>query len=159
MSDRKEAIKAMLNDSYAMLNAVLDAVGDRWETPIYSDGLQWNARQIVIHLADAERGHYNQITNIAEGNDIIPPDFDIQRFNRRTTEKNAEKTVAQARDEIAQSRAALHAWLDAVDAEKLDRTGRHASLNIMSVAQILKIVSDHERGHAKDIAAALHITV
>ncbi len=39
MSDRKEAIKAMLNDSYAMLNAVLDAVGDRWETPIYSDGL------------------------------------------------------------------------------------------------------------------------
>lgn len=159
MSDHKETLKTMLIDSHARLNAVLDAVGDRWETPIYSDGLQWNARQIVIHLADAERGHYNQITNIAEGNDIIPPDFDIERYNRRTTEKNAEKTVAQARAEIAQSRAALLAWLEAVDAEKLDRTGRHASLNIMSVAQILKLVATHERGHAQDIAAALNITL
>jgi len=155
----KESLKAMLNESHALLNAVLDAVGDQWESPIYADGLQWNARQIVVHLADAERGHYNQVTNIAEGNDIIPPDFDIERYNRRTTDKNADKTVEQARAEIAQTRAALLAWLDAVDADKLERSGRHASLVIMSVAQILKIVSDHERGHAQDIANALNITV
>ncbi len=81
----KQSLKTMLTESHALLNAVLDSVGDQWEAPIYADGLQWNARQLVIHLADAERGHYNQITNIAEGNDIIPPDFDIERYNRRAT--------------------------------------------------------------------------
>lgn len=159
MSERKEILKTMLTESHETLNHVLDAVGDRWDTPIYSDGLQWTARQIVVHLADAERGHYNQLTNIAEGREVIPPDFDIERYNKRTTEKHAEKTVAQARAEIAESRKALMAWLDSLDADKLTRTGRHASLNIMSVEEILKIVARHEREHAQDIARALNIAL
>jgi uncharacterized protein (TIGR03083 family) len=159
MTMNKAELRQALDDSRALLNRVLDQVGDRWETPVYSDGLQWTVRQIVAHLADADRGHNNQAMNIAEGRDIIPPDFDIQRYNARTTEKSAAKSGDQARAELAESRAALLPWLDAVDDAKLALEGRHASLRVMPVWKILMVTASHEQGHAKDIAAALGITI
>lgn len=153
----KAELRETLDKSRDYLNRVLDQVGDRWETPVYSDGLQWNVRQIAAHLADADRGHNAQVMNIAEGRDIIPADFDVQRYNARTTEKSADKSADQSRAELEASRAALITWLDTLDDDKLTREGRHASLQVMPVWKILRIMSLHERGHAQDIARALEI--
>lgn len=155
MSERIETIKTQLVNSRARLDAVLDAVGDRWEMQVYSDGLGWSVRQLINHLADADRGHNNQVMNIAEGNDIIPADFDIERYNKRVTEKTAEKSAEQSRAELAEYRAQLLAWLDTLDETKLDQQGRHASLRVLSVEQILQVQSDHERTHADDIARTI----
>lgn len=159
MSERRELLQAKLRETRSQLNTVLDQVGDRAETQVYSDGLAWTVRQVVAHLADAEKGHYNQLTNIAEGRDIIPPDFDIERYNKRVTEKTAEKTIEQSRADLEAIRAQLVDWLNTVDDEKLDRTGRHASLKIMSVHEILKLLYRHERLHTTDIANALGIQI
>ena len=144
---------------YCPVAHALDQVGDRWDAPVYADGLAWNVRQVVVHLADAERGHYSQASNIAEGKDIIPADFDIQRYNKRTTEKTADKTPEQAREELNAHRAQLLTWLDSVEDTKLDREGRHASLRILSVEAILRHLASHERTHAQEIADALGIRV
>lgn len=159
MIDRKEVLKTKLEESRTRLNAVLDQIGDRWEQQVYSDGLQWTVRQIVVHLADADRGHYNQVINIADGKDIIPEDFDIERYNKRTTEKRAEVTAEQARESLAESRALMLSWLQDLDPAKLDNTGRHASLNIMTVHDIVRLTALHEQDHANDIAKALDITI
>ncbi len=155
MTDRKQTLKAKLHDARSYLDSVLDRVEDRWEMQVYSDGLQWTVRQIVIHLADAGRGHNNQAMNIAVGKDIIPEDFDIQRYNRRVTEKSAEKTTEAALQELRDNRAALMEWLDTVDDSALDNKGRHASLQIMTVEEILLNQANHEHGHATDIENAL----
>ena len=159
MSDRIEHIKAELEASRAHLMAIVDAVDGRWEARVYSDGLEWTVRQLLNHLADAERGHYNQVINIAEGRDIIPPDFDIERYNASVTRKTADKTAEQALQDLTKSRGKLVFWLDSLDDSKLDQKGRHASLRILTVAQILEVVAAHERGHADDIAAALGISI
>ena len=93
----------------------------------------------------------------AEGQQVIPPDFDVQRYNARTTEKLASKTVGEARAEMTQSRQVLLEWLESVDEEKLSREGLHASGNVMTVRNMLRIQALHERDHARDIAAALGI--
>ncbi len=157
MSERIQRITATLDETRARLNSLLDQVGDRWETQVYSDGLQWTVRQLLNHLADADRGHNNQVMNIAEGKDIIPADFDVERYNRRVTEKTVDKPAAQAREELAESRAALIAWLSTLDEAKLEMQGRHASLRILTVEQILQVLNDHERAHAEDIAKALNL--
>lgn len=157
MSERIVQIRQELAESRALLDRVLDAVGDRWETQVYSDGLAWTVRQLANHLADADRGHNHQVMNIAEGNEVIPPDFDVERYNRRLTEKTAEQSGEQARALLNASRAQLNAWLDTLDDDQLDRQGRHASLNILTVYQILQVMCEHERAHARDIAAALGI--
>jgi uncharacterized protein (TIGR03083 family) len=159
MTDRKVELKSKLEESRRILNRVLDQVGDRWDTPVYADGLGWTVKQITAHLVDAERGHYTQASNIAEGRDIIPADFDIERYNKSRTEKNQDKTVAQSRAELEEARAQLLSWLDGLEDEKLDRRGRHASLQIMTVRDILRLLALHERGHANDIARALNLSL
>jgi len=157
MSERKEKLMARLSESRDYVNRVFDKVGDRWEQPVYSDGLAWSVRRLANHLADADRGHNNQVMNIAEGRDIIPEDFDIERYNRRVTEKTTDKSAEAALEELNQSREILRDWLFALDESKLDARGRHATLRVMSVEEILYQQADHEEAHARDIASALEI--
>ena len=156
MSQRIEAVKQKLAEGRQYLNSIFDQVsGDQWETKVYSDGLQWTVRQIAAHLADADRGHNRQVMSIAEGESIIPEDFDIERYNASITRKSADKTVAESREYLNKSREELLAWLNTLDEATLDRKGRHASLKILSIEQILEWMPQHERLHAKDVATAL----
>lgn len=159
MSERIQALKAKLAESRAYLNRVLDAVGSSWDNAVFSDGAAWDVRQLLIHLADADLGSNRQVMGIVEGAEIIPENFDLERYNRRAVEKRAEMTVEEARASLEESRAALNIWLDALDDSALDRRGRHASMRILSVGTILEIMADHERTHADDIAAALGINI
>ncbi|MDX2078607.1 MAG: DinB family protein [bacterium] len=159
MSERIEKIVERLKGSRAYWDSVVEQIGDRWETQVYSDGLAWNVRQVVNHVADADKGHNMQVMAIAEGKDPIPPDFDLERYNKRVTEKTTEKSSEQSLEELKIQRQALYDWLYAIDEVTLDKKGRHATLNIFTIEQFLKILSNHERDHAKDIATALNISV
>lgn len=153
----KAQLKDTLEASAAYIARVLDRVGDRWEQQIYPDGLQWNARQVLIHIVEADRGHNFQAMTIAEGKEAIPADFDVERYNARTTEKFAAKTADEARAELATHHQALLAWLDTVDDAKLNLEGRHASGAIMTVRNIIRLRAAHAERHARDIARVLEI--
>lgn len=159
MTPRLEQLQQTLTDSHAYVSRVLDAVGDGWDTQIYSDGAAWTARQLLIHLVISNQGLNNQVFGIAEGREVIPPDFDINRYNKRSVEKKAEMTNAEARASLNEARTALFQWMAAVDDSVLEREGRHASLQIMSLEVMLQLIADHERAHADDIARVLAIAV
>jgi hypothetical protein len=157
MSQRIESLRQELTEAHQYLNSVIDKIGDRWMVQVYSDGAQWNVRQLLIHLAISHQGLNNQAMGVAEGREVIPADFDINRYNRRSVEKRAEMTIDEARASLKESHVALLAWLDATDETALNYSGRHASLRILSVEEIVRNIADHERGHAGDIARALNI--
>jgi hypothetical protein len=157
MSERFDAIKAKMDAARAHLNGVLDKVGDRTEVQVYSDGAAWNVRQLAIHLSDADRGQSNLVKNIANGQDTIPADFDLDHYNKRSVEKRAEMTFEQARESLAATRQDLYDWLNGQDESILPKQGRHASLHILSIEQIFDVMANHERDHANDIAKALGI--
>lgn len=157
MASDKAHLRQKLLDSRAFLDSVLDQVGDRWDVQVYSDGAAWNVLQLLRHLADSDRGQSKTAMAIARGEDPIPPDFDLERYNQRMTEKHAAMTAEQAREQMRGTREALLAWLDDVEDAALQQQGRHASLQVFSVAQYLKIMALHERTHAQDIARVLSI--
>ena len=96
------------------------------------------------------------ISNYAEGKEFIPADYDIERYNKRSVDKQAEVTLEQAREALAQSRRELLAWSDdQPDDSFLDKTGRHANLKIMTISQIIDVMCGHEINHANDIVAML----
>lgn len=158
-SERIEKIKQKLAEARQYLDAVLDAAEAHQDVTVFSDGQGWTVRNLAVHLADADRGNARQVMGIAAGQEVIPPDFDLDRYNRRAIEKRAEMTYAEARASLAASRAELLAWLDTLDDTALDAEGRHASLNIMSVEKILGVMAWHERTHADDIARAAGLEV
>lgn len=154
-----QTLKAELAATRATLHSVLDQVGDRWETQIYSDGAAWTAHQLLIHLAITEQGQVNTIMAVAEGKNIVPEDFDLNRYNQRSVEKRAEMTVEQARQQLDETRAKFNDWLDHLDEATLDLTGRHGSLKVMSIAEFLQTIASHERAHADDMARVLGIRI
>lgn len=158
MSERIEKIKEHLASTRHYLSQVFDQVGDRWETPLYHDGAQWTIRQLAIHLSLADKGMGRQIMGIAEGGEGAPADFDLERYNKTSVEKRADKTIEEVRQDLAANRAELLAWLDSVkDESVLEKIGRHGSLAMLSIAQFLQLIADHEATHAKDIAQVLNI--
>jgi hypothetical protein len=159
MSERIQALKTQLAETREYLNKVLDAVGDRWQAPVYTEGLEWTVQQALNHLADSDRGHNLQAMSIANGRDLIPEDFDIERYNRGMTRKTAEKTVEEARIDLADAHRKLLKWLDTLNDSALDMKGRHATLRIMTVEELLLFQSMHVRGHVDDIAKSLDIDV
>ncbi len=152
-------IKQNLAEARQRLDRVLDAAEPHQDVTVFSDGQGWTVRHLLIHLADADRGNSRQAMSIAAGQEVIPPDFDLDRYNRRTIEKRGEMTFDEARVSLAASRAELLAWLDITHDAALDAQGRHATLRIMSVADILGLMAAHERMHAADIARAVGLDV
>ena len=154
VSERIEKHIARLRESRERLNAVLDRVpDDLWEQQIYSDGAQWTLRQLLIHLMLSDYGQNNVIMGIAEGKNIIPDDYDLNRYNSSSVGKRQAVTVEEARTGLAQSRARLVEWLHQIDESVLDKEGRHATMQILSIAQILNVMAGHEDGHSADIEA------
>ena len=152
-----QTLKFELSVARDYLNRILSQVGDRWETQIYTEGAAWTARQLLIHLAITDQGQSNTVMAIASGEELVPPDFDLERYNKRSVEKRAEMTVEEARQMLNDTRAKFNDWLDHVDEATLDLTGRHGSLNVYSIAEFLEVMATHERNHANDIARVLSI--
>jgi len=156
MSERLEEHKQRLAQAREKLNGALDAIGDKGDEQLYSDGAQWTLRQLALHLAISDIGHNNMIFHYAEGKEFIPADYDINRYNRRSVEKRDEMTLQEARASLAQSRENLLAWFDnAPDDSFLDKTGRHANLKILTISEITDVMVGHESTHADDILAML----
>lgn len=135
------------------LNDVLDAAQPYSDEQLYSDGAQWTVRQLAIHLAIADKGHNKMLEYISRGENLIPEDYDLNRYNKRSVEKSDDMTFEQARQSLAQSRQELLEWLENIDDATLEKEGRHASLHILTIAQIMNVMSRHEEGHASDLEA------
>lgn len=157
MSARIERLKGNLVDGRKRLYEVFDQVGDRWETQVYSDGAAWTVRQLGIHLVITDKGHNNMLMSIAKGENTIPEDFDLERFNKRSVEKRAEMTVPEIREALDKGAAERLAWLDSIEESALDKQGRHGSMHILSISQILKVIAHHDSDHANDVAKVLNI--
>ncbi len=156
MSKRMDDILKQLDQTRQSLKNVLDRLqpGD-WERSIQDEDQQWTARQILSHLVDAQRGMTNQLGKISLGEDVIPPDFDLNRWNRRAVEKAADKTTHELLAALDEGRAALKQALGGLSDEQLDKRGRHSSLKIMSVEEIAHLIGTHEADHARIIADKL----
>lgn len=157
MSERIEQHKAQLASARERLNDVFDQIGDHWHTQVYSEGAAWNIHQLAIHLMVSDKGQSNTVMGIARGENVVAEDFDLEKYNRRSVEKRADTSPDAVRASLAASRAELLAWLDTIDDAVLQKQGRHASMRILSVGQILDVMADHERTHANDIAKVLGI--
>lgn len=156
MSERIAALRTRLDESRERLNNILDQIGDRGDEQIYSEGAEWTIRQLAIHLALADKGHNQMVYRYSQDQEFIPADYDIERYNKRSVEKSDEMTLAQARESLNQSRAEFLEWLDNLDDDSvLDKTGRHATMQILPISDIIGIMASHEDGHSADMEAML----
>jgi hypothetical protein len=153
MSSRKDAIRqTVLADHTAGWAILTSLTPEQWTMPVPSDeGAQWLARDVLIHLAVSEPGQLGQIQRCLKGEVTVPDDFDLNRFNRRSVQKNADKSVADLLKEIEAGHALVLAELDKVSEDDLDKKGRHARGDVITVEQFFIRITEHRRQHAEEI--------
>jgi hypothetical protein len=137
--------------------AILQSVmPEQWERPVPSESdAPWKARDVLAHLAVSESGQLNQINKCIAGEPPVPDDFDLTRFNRRSVQKQVEKSPADLLQEIEAAHRKVLSRLEEVGEEDFDKKGRHARGDVLTVEQFFFRVTEHRRQHAEELQKAV----
>jgi hypothetical protein len=159
MSARKDAIhQALAADHAASLETLKRLTPEQWTQPVPSEeDAPWTARDVLAHLAISEAGHVGQITRCVAGEAPVPDDFDLRRYNRGSVKKRADKSPAELIAEIEAAYQQLLDLLDRVAEPDLDKTGRHARGDVLSVEQFFRRCTEHRRQHAEELKQAVKL--
>ena len=112
-------------------------------------------KQLLAHIAASESGQIKTAQAIAAGQPTVPDDFDLNRYNNRQVEKNKDRQPPEILFGMAESRQKLLAFLDEVPEDALDKRGKHARGDVISLEQLFLRISDHEAEHTAEIETAL----
>ncbi len=153
-SARRSERRQDLVDAQAGLMAVLGRVGDDdWSNESPNEG--WTIRDLLVHLATAERGFVPTLRRVAAGQGGVPDDFDPNRWNAGQLKRQAGTTAEQLLETLVTSHQEMLAFLDETDETALEQRGRVGSGGDDTLANGLRLVARHKRGHTADIEAAL----
>jgi hypothetical protein len=157
MSERKRKLRETMEADHAACMAVFGRLTpEQWQQPVPSDeGAEWRARDVLAHIAVSEAGQLGQITRLLEGGVTVPDDFDLNRFNRRSVQKQAEASEADLLSLLERDYAKVLSTLETVPEADLDKMGRHARGDTLTVEQFFHRVTEHRRQHAEQVAQAL----
>ena len=154
---RKDTIRATLHsNNTASLASLKSLTAEQWQMPVPSESdAPWTAKDVLSHLAISEGGHVGQITRAVAGEEPVPADFDLTRYNRRSVQKNAEKSVEDLLKDLETNFSQLVAKLDAITAADLDKQGRHARGDVLAVADFFLRCAEHRLDHAQQLQKAV----
>ncbi|OLS25353.1 MAG: hypothetical protein HeimC3_15670 [Candidatus Heimdallarchaeota archaeon LC_3] len=115
----------------------------------------WTIIEALRHLFEAERGMISLMMNINKGSEGVPEDFDLNRYNKRSVQKLAEKNLDLLLDGFKENRIRLFEFLTKISLTELAKKGRHGSLLILTIEQIFNLIGDHEQGHLNKIKSEI----
>ena len=157
MSTRKEALRSHMELQHAASWPVLEGLkGSDMSVEVYlaAEGT-WTVKDLLGHLADGERGNLGQAQRLVAGKQTVPPDFDIDRWNRGAVRKAANRSSAELLTTIAASYSRALSFLESIDDMDLEKVGLHSSGAMMTTEEFLSRMVDHRLEHVTDIEAAL----
>jgi uncharacterized damage-inducible protein DinB len=150
--ETKVQIFQKLSGARQALVSVLDELElEQWEKIVYTEHADWTVKDLFGHLMDSERSMTRLVETIKEGGEGVSPDFDLNRWNARTIKKTTDLTTDEIRSEMITNRGRLLEMLYDMPDEDWTKKGRHGSLKVMSVEEILNQIADHENEHLRDI--------
>ncbi len=156
LSERKHALTDhLLHTREHVLEIVGQLQPDDWDKVVQSTEGGWTVKQALLHIATSESGQINTGKAIAADQPTVPDDFDLNRYNRRQIEKNQDKQPAEILLGMAESRKKLLTFLEEVPEEALDKRGKHARGDVISLEQLFHRIGEHEADHADEIRRAL----
>jgi hypothetical protein len=153
MSSRINAIRQRITTDHAASMSIFNALNaEQWASPVPSEAdAPWTARDVLAHIAISEGGQLNVVNGILAGHDPVPADFDLARYNRGSVKKRADKPPAELLAEIEAGHAQVLAKLAEVAEADLDKTGRHARGDRLTVEGFFIRITEHRRQHAEEL--------
>ena len=154
MYPRRDKLRARLEAARQdLLLALADL--DQTQAGLSTTNPGWVVRDLVAHLAAAERGHQQVIEALMAGEVAPDPAFELDVFNEQEVAARRGRSLAELLDELDTARRATLALLDAVGTENWDLAGWHPGGFDTTVEGCFRVIAIHEKRHLKEIRAAL----
>lgn len=120
----------------------------------------WTVLEVAKHLYISEDGMVKLMQKIKEHTNPntlpgVPEDFDRDRYNKRGVQKLEELSKDDIVKKLAESRTSYINFIESLSEDDLKKRGRHASLNVYTIEEIIKIIPTHEQEHLEKIQNAL----
>lgn len=157
MGEQVDSLVRKLREEGEALHARLAALPpEAWETPVYSEGQAWAARDVLAHLVSAERGHQRLVANVAGGGPGSPSDFSVDEYNRHHVAVLAERSPADLLADLRSVRADTIALVSGLTDADLARRGNHPALGLdTALADFVRIIFMHSKMHLRDVTRTL----
>jgi hypothetical protein len=120
----------------------------------YADG-KWTVKEVVGHLADAERVFSYRLTRIARGDQTPLAGFDENTWAK--TAPHGRRPVADVVDELIAIRRATLALMGSLDETSIGNTGV-ANNNPVSARALCWIMAGHTKHHLDILAERYGVT-
>jgi hypothetical protein len=117
---------------------------------VYPGDPGWTVRELLAHLAEAERGMLGQAQRIVRGERSLPEGFDLARWNRRAVEKRSGASTADLLADIEKAHRDWLAFVEGLDDTALDRQGRTAEGELLTVEAFARHAAEHRMDHTCD---------
>ena len=159
MFEEKKAkiFQKLAGSRQALLTLLEDLDQSQWDSVVYSEDAEWTVRDLFSHIMVSEKSMTRLVEVIQEGGEGASADFDLTRWNARTVQKSSDKLPEEIRAEMIVNRGHLLELLDSMPDSDWEKKGRHGSLRIMTVEEILHLIADHECDHMNDISHILEV--
>lgn len=129
----------------------------QWDVPVFSEGDVWTIKTVVSHLLDSERGMSIHVHKIRKGEETLPPDFDLNRWNAAVSTRVGDLTPDELLAALQATRAKTLELLNKVQADEWELTGRHPARGTITIDQYYETIHGHEVTHTADIQNALTV--
>jgi uncharacterized damage-inducible protein DinB len=126
-----------------------------WVAEIYSEGSAWTVRNILAHLASAERAFLSLLDGIRQGGPGVSEDFVIDRYNASQQRKFEGVSSGELLREYEAARGAMVAFVRRLSASDLEKRGRHPYLGETTLREMIKMIYIHNQTHYRDARRVL----
>jgi len=157
MSERKDELRSHMESRNAETWPFLKGLTESdMPVEVYSsEENTWTVKDLLGHLADGERGNLGQAQRLVAGEQTVPADFDLDRWNRGAVRRAEKATTADLLGVIAESYSSALDFLDGLDDSDLDKVGLHSTGESMTTEGFLRRMVNHRLEHVTDMQSAL----
>lgn len=156
-TERKTIVERLAASRAALVEVCRELDRDTWTQPVYAHGEEneWTAMDLLRHLVWAEGGMLRLMKQIRAGEEGAPADFDLDRYNASGVRKLKDEMPADLLLRLEQNRRDVLAFVDSLEEGDWPKKGRHGSLRIMTIREILEQIARHEEEHLRDLRQVL----
>lgn len=152
MIPRVQSLVERMQRERPLLLAAVREVADEQAT-LERPGENYSVREILAHLAGAERGMTRMAQlAAADKNPRLPQGYVNDEYNARQQEKRKDKSVSELISELSESRQQLLAFMETVREEDLAKPAEHPIIGNTDVWGVLNILIEHEQEHAQQLS-------
>jgi hypothetical protein len=121
------------------------------EQTVYTEGADWNVREVLAHFVSTERAFSSLLENVLSGGEGAPVGFDIDAYNQRKVAALKDIPVNDMLVDFREQRARIAASVSNLDGDQLQRLARHPFLGVVPLVDIIKLIYRHNVVHLRDV--------